>query len=291
MFQTRKLKPGLVAVFVLALLPLLNACATVVASAGSGLAGNLTVAMMNQDDPDIVRDGAPAYLLMLDSFVEGSPDNAAVLAAAAELYSAYGVVFVDEPLRAQRLTARAQSYGQRAICASVEELCGSWELPYDAFVQALQQVKPRQADMLFTFGLSWIAYIQAHGDDYVALAQLPQTEAILAKVQELDPAYRAATVEHYLGVLNTLRPPALGGNFEAGLAHFERALDLSGGHDLSIKVDFARYYARTLYERELHDRLLQEVMAANPTQRGYTLFNTLAQETAAELLASADDYF
>lgn len=275
----------------IALLPFLSACASVVASAGSGLAGNLTTAMVNQDDPDIVRDGAPAYLLMLDSFVEGSPDSSPVLAAAAELYSAYGVVFVDEPSRAQRLTARAQSYGQRAICAANEAMCGSWELPYEEFVKKLSFVKPRQADVLFTYGLSWIAYIQAHGDDFSALAKLPQAEAILYRVQQLDSNYRAATVEHYLGILNTIRPPALGGNFEAGLAHFERALDLSFGHDLGIKVDFAKYYARTLYERELHDRLLNEVLAADPKQRGYTLFNTLAQEDAQELLDSADNYF
>lgn len=276
---------------VLLLLPFIPACASFVTSAGSGLAGNLTTAMMNQDDPAIVRDGAPAYLLMLDSFVEGSPDSSAVLAAAAELYSAYGVVFVEEPLRAQRLTARAQSYGQRAICASVKELCESWHLPYEPFVEQLGFVKPKQADVLFTFGMSWIAYIKAHGDDFLALAQLPQAAAILRRVQQLDPTYRAATAEHYLGILNTIRPPALGGNFEAGLAHFQRAIELSEGHDLGIKVDFARYYARTLYERDLHDRLLQEVLAAEPKQRGYTLLNTLAQENAKELLASADDYF
>ena len=79
--------------------------------------------------------------------------------------------------------------------------------------------------------------------------------------------------------------------FEAGRAHYERALAVSGGKDLSIKVDFARYYARTLYERELHDRLLNEVLEADPVQPGYTLFNTLAQEEALELLESADDYF
>jgi hypothetical protein len=44
-------------------------CASMMATAGSGLAGNLNVAIMNQDDPELVRDGAPAYLLMLDSFV------------------------------------------------------------------------------------------------------------------------------------------------------------------------------------------------------------------------------
>ncbi len=63
------------------------------------------------------------------------------------------------------------------------------------------------------------------------------------------------------------------------------------GRDLSIKVDCARYYARTLYDRELHDRLLNEVLTADPVHEGFTLFNTLAQEEAQELLDSADDYF
>lgn len=279
------------AVFLPLLASVLTACATVVASAGSGLAGNLTVAMMNQDDPAIVRDGAPAYLLMLDSFVEGSPGSESVLVAAAELYAAYGVVFVDEPLRARRLTTRARSYGQRALCAANDEVCGIWELPYEKFRQQLTSIRPRDADVLYTFGLSWIAYIQAHSDDYSALARLPQVEATLLQVQLLDPDYEAASVQRYLGILNTIRPPALGGDFEAGQAHFERALELSGGRDLGIKVDYARYYARPLYDRELHDRLLREVLEAEPVQRGYTLFNTLAQEEAEELLASADDYF
>jgi hypothetical protein len=284
--------PQLLEAVVLPLLAsVLTACATVVASAGSGLAGNLTVAMMNQDDPAIVRDGAPAYLLMLDSFVEGSPGSESVLAAAAELYSAYGVVFVDEPLRARRLTTRARSYGQRALCAANDEVCGIWELPYEKFRQQLTLIRPRDAGVLYTFGLSWIAYIQAHSDDYSALARLPQVEATLLQVQLLDPDYEAASVQRYLGILNTIRPPALGGDFEAGQAHFERALELSGGRDLGIKVDYARYYARPLYDRELHDRLLREVLEAEPVQRGYTLFNTLAQEEAEEFLAGADDYF
>ncbi len=275
----------------LALPALLSGCATVVASAGSGLAGNLTVAMMNQDDPVIVRDGAPAYLLMLDSFVEGSPENEQVLAAAAELYAAYGVVFVDEPRRAQKLTTRARTYGQRALCAANPVGCGMQALPFVEFEQRLARLRPKDASALYTFGLSWIAYIRAHSSDFSALAQLPQVEATLLRVQALDGSYEQARVEHLLGVLNTIRPPALGGDFESGLAHFERAIELSSAQDLSIKVDFARYYARTLYDRELHDRLLHEVLAADPVQRGYTLFNTLAQDEASLLLESADEYF
>ena len=66
---------------------------------------------------------------------------------------------------------------------------------------------------------------------------------------------------------------------------------LSGGKDLSINVDYARYYARALYDSELHDQLLNDVMSAEPNQDGYTLFNTLAQREAQELLDAADEYF
>jgi hypothetical protein len=46
-----------------------------------------------------------------------------------------------------------------------------------------------------------------------------------------------------------------------------------------------------LYDRELHDQLLNEVLAADVKQPDLTLFNILAQEQAAALLAGADDYF
>ena len=72
---------------------------------------------------------------------------------------------------------------------------------------------------------------------------------------------------------------------------FEKAIELSGGRDLSAKVEFARGYARLVYDRELHDRLLNEVLSAQPRQEGLTLFNTLAQSEARQLLDSADDYF
>lgn len=270
---------------------LLGACAPLMQSATSSLAANLSSAILNQDDPETVRDGAPAYLLMLDSFIEGSPNDAAVLSAAAELYAAYGVVFVDDAERAGRLTSRALAYGQQALCASNRETCEFEDLSFQAFSAMLEKTDKKDTASLYTYGLASIAYIKTHSDEWGAMTRLPRVEASLERVQDLDAAFNAVQVEHFLAVLNTIRPPALGGDFEAGRAHFERALELSGNKDLSIAVDYARYYARTLYDRELHDRLLQGVLAAEPTQDGYTLFNTLAQIEAQELLDSADEYF
>jgi hypothetical protein len=260
-------------------------------SASNGLAANLSAAILNQDDPETVRDGAPAYLLMLDSFIEGAPNDAVMLAAAAELYAAYGVVFVEDEQRASRLTRRALSYAQQSLCASNKSACGIHLLSYQEFETVLNKLVNKDAASLFTFGLASIAYIKVHSSDWGAMTKLPRVESALKRVQELDPQYNAVQVEHYLAVLNTIRPPALGGNFDAGKAHYERALALSDGKDLSINVDYARYYARTLYDRELHDRLLNDVMSAEPNHDGYTLFNTLAQREAQELLDAADDYF
>jgi hypothetical protein len=58
-----------------------------------------------------------------------------------------------------------------------------------------------------------------------------------------------------------------------------------------VKVIFAKIYARMMFDRKLHDRLLKEVMAADPYVPDYTLLNTLAQIQAQELIDSADDYF
>jgi hypothetical protein len=272
-------------------LSLLTACSSLMQSATSGLASNLSAAILNQNDPETVRDGAPAYLIMLDSFVEGSPDDAAMLSAAGELYAAYGVVFVDDPERANRLTSRARSYGQQALCISNQKACGLDDMTFQEFETVISQLGKKDAASLYTYGLTGLAYIKVHSGDWGAMADLPRVEAALTRVRQLDVTFQAVQVEHYLGVLNTIRPPALGGKFEEGKAHFEKALLLSQGKDLSINVDYARYYARTLYDRELHDQLLLDVLAADVNQNGYTLFNVLAQREAQQMLDSADGYF
>ena len=277
--------------YLLAIALAVSGCSSIMNKATSGLADSLSAAILNQDDPETVRDGAPAYLLMLDSFVEGSPGDAGTLRSAAELYAAYGSVFVEDSDRARRLTSRSRSYGREALCADNPDSCEIWSLPFERFSTAVQGLKKEDINSLYTVGLTWLAYIQAHRDDWSALAELPNAEVILLKVRKLDGSFKPADVERYLGVMNTLRPPALGGKFDKGKEHFERAIALSGGKDLGIKVDYANYYARTLYDQEMHDRLLREVLEAEPGQPGMTLFNTLAQRDARAMLESGADYF
>ena len=270
---------------------MLAGCASLVASAASGLADNLSSAILNQTDPETVRDGAPAYLLMMDSFVEGAPKNESMLQAASKLYALYGAIFVEDVERAKRLAARSREYGARSMCLRHKPACTWSKLDFEEFDAALLELDEKDVAALFSYSLSWLAYIRAHRDDWIALAQLPKVESAMLRLQDLDDTYEGGSVHLYLAVLSTLRPPALGGEPEKGRMHFERSIELTDGRDLSAKVEFARSYARMLYERELHDQLLNEVLQADPRVDGLTLFNTLAQRQAVDLLASADDYF
>jgi len=266
-------------------------CASMMSSAATGLADNLSAAVLNQNDPETVRDGAPAYLLLLDSFLEGSPDDPDLNAAAANLYASYGAVFAADPERAQRLTEKARRYSSKALCVSFRPSCDWQGMSFDEFSETLSGLQPKHADLLHAHGVASLAYIRAHSGDYVALAELPHMEALLLRYLELAGSEADPATYTYLGILATLRPPALGGEMEKGKGYFERAIEMTNGGDLSAKVEYARGYARTLYERELHDRLLGEVLEADPEIPGFTLTNVLAQRDAAELLASADDYF
>ena len=131
----------------------------------------------------------------------------------------------------------------------------------------------------------------ADEEDWGAVAELPWLQAALERALALDETYQRGAIHGYLGILDSLRPAALGGKPDEARAHFERAIELSGGQDLSIKVEYARRYARLVFDQELHDRLLMEVLSSPTEAHQYTLFNALAKKEAEGLLATSKEYF
>jgi hypothetical protein len=270
---------------------LLPGCQLLASSATSRLAEDVSAAVLDQEDPALVRDGGPSYLIALDGLIEGDPSSQSLLLAGARLYTAYASGFVEDPKRIRIMTTRARSYGDRAMCLRSSTICNTIDGSFDAFQLALQQTDEKDLDALYGFGSAWAGWVQAHAADWAAIADLPKVQAVMERVVELDDGYQEGGPHVFLGILYTLRPAAMGGQPELGRQHFERAIELSNGLNLTAKMLLARLYARLVFDRELHDQLLEEVVEADPKARGLTLSNTLAQEQARELLADADDYF
>jgi hypothetical protein len=273
---------------------LLAGCSSILRKAGDRFADNLGAAVMDSEDPATVRDGLPAYLLLLDSLVAGQkagdPGNAPMLYAAATLNSAYAGNFTgDDKVRAGRLAAKGLDYARRGACAEDAPLCATIDggaEPFSAVVATDTHVAA-----MYTLASSWAGFLQAHSDQWDAIADLPKIERLLMRVVELEPGHDHGQAYLYLGVLNSLRPEAVGGKPALGREYFEKAIALSDGRNLYAKTLFAQYYARLVFDQELHDRLLTEVIAADPRAPGFTLTNTLAQDRARKLLESGKDYF
>ena len=257
---------------------------------GGKIGDTLSATILNQDDPALIESGLPAYLLAVDGLISQRPDSVALLSAGAQLFALYGSRFAT-PERSATLTAKARRYGERAICVAHEPACHWADADYTRFVAELEQVKDKDIDALYSYAVSWLSNLDATSEDWTAVAELPWVEAVLERALALDETYEQGALHAYLGILNSLRPPALGGKPDVAREHFERAIELSGGRDLSIKVEYARRYARLVFDQELHDRLLTEVLNAPVDAPGKTLFNVLAKQEAQTLLASSKEYF
>ncbi|MEO6172992.1 MAG: TRAP transporter TatT component family protein [Arenimonas sp.] len=271
-----------------------SSCATIVGRATDSFAQNLSSAVLNSDDPATVRDALPAYLLLLDGLIvgqkPGDKSNAGVLLAAAQLNGAYAGNFTQgDALHAQRLSKKSLDYARAAVCLSDANLCAALDKDIDAFIAVVN--KDSNTALLYALASSWAGFLQSNSEDWGAIADLPKVEALLMRVVALDANHERGLPYVYLGVINSLRPEALGGKPEIGRAYFEKAIAISDGKNLYAKTALAQYYARLVFDQELHDRLLNEVINANPKASGYTLINTLAQDQAKQLLASSKDYF
>jgi hypothetical protein len=255
------------------------------------LAESVTSGMLNQDDPDTVAAGTPAYLILIDGMIQQSPRDAALLAAAARLNGTYAAAFAGDGERSKRLSLKAKLYGERALCAAQTDLCDAAALALDEFVVALEKLDTQHIPVAYAYASALAAWLQANHDDWGAIAQLPRLEVLLQRIASLDASYDHGGALVMLGVIATRLPESMGGKPEQGRRYFERAVAVSEGRNLMAKVRYAANYARLVFNRELHDRLLNEVLNADPVVPDLTLANILAQDEARKLLAGADNYF
>lgn len=262
----------------------------------SGVANNfadqLQRTVSEHNDPELIKEAIPAYMLLTESMLQSDPFNVSVLASSADLYSTYSSVFVADSARQQRLAGRGFDYAKRALCALYEDYCGFTDMQYQEFQSALAQLNDEEdIAVLHTLGAAWGNWIKANTSDFNAIADISKVTAVMEHIVNVDEHYKEGSAHVYLGIIATLIPPSLGGKPEKGKQHFEKAWELSSGKNYMVKVLYAQQYARMMFDRELHDSLLQEIIDKPIESNQYTLSNFLAKQQAKSLLQSAEDYF
>lgn len=253
---------------------------------------SISTAILNNPDMDTVAQGLPAYLLTIDGLVENYPKSVKLLTTSSVLHGSYATLFVQDEKRRRLMVAKAYDHASKAYCRVVKNNCDLKSLHFDDFTIAVNELKKKKEFVaLYQLGTSWASVIQENSDDWNAVADLARVQFIMEKIVIFEAGYDNGQALLYLGVLNSLIPPSLGGKPEVARAYFEQAIEVSNGTNLYIKVMYAKQYARMMFDQELHDGLLNSVLESDPEVENLWLQNVYAQKQAATLLETSAEYF
>ena len=279
----------------LILLPLHSACiyskkATVASTAG--LLEEVAKSSSRQSDLRLIREGTPAFLMLMDGMIEALPDTAPLLLAAARAYSSYASTFMDEEDQeyAKVLLKQAKDYALRAL--EIRGFRGALQSPLEDFKEALKNYGRDDLPYLFWGASCWAGWISLHLDSMEALADLPRVEGMMRRSLEIDEAFYYGGPHLFMGIWYASRPKIAGGDLDKARGHFLKAIDLGHGEFLMASVYFAEYYARKTQDKGLFVSTLQKVVETPAhVPPDLTLVNTVAKKRAQQLLSRVDEFF
>ena len=276
-------------------------------SAADALSSGTGGTFARDDDPALVRDAIPFALKTMESLADGLDDHAPLRQAMAAGFTQYGYAFLaqeaeeiaaKEPARAQELRVRARRLYLRARDYGLEGLKIARGITLEALrgdeaarTKALALATKEDLGLLYWTLVPWAAAIAADKGDFKLVGDLPLLASILDRALALDEAYEGGALHEFSLSFDGAR---LGGTTkEKQEAHYARALELSKGQKVSLKVSYVENVVIPAQDKKRFDLLLGEVVRFDtdaPEVRNQRLANLIAQRRARFLIAHADDF-
>jgi hypothetical protein len=252
---------------------------------------DVSKAAYKQADLRTIREGMPAYLMLIDGMLEARPDNAQLSLAAAQAYSSFGSLAGDQDKEyAKVLAAKARAYALRSLVQ--RGFKDPVKSPFDDFKKDVQTTGKKDVPYIFWTAACWANWIILNLDSVEAMAELPRVELLIRRAQALDEGYYYGGPDLFLGIWLASRPAVAGGDLNKAQQYFLRALDYGKGKFLMAYVYYADNYARRALDKELFVSTLNKVLET-PADIApeLTLINTIAKNKAKELLSHVNEYF
>lgn len=265
----------------------LSSCSNLLTTAIRPAVGNL----QHQTDIDLVCEGAPAYLLMIDSMLVSSPKNHDLLLAGAQSFTAYATALEEcgagEDRRISPIADKAKLYGLTLLNRHLPSID---KQDYDAIDHELSKLGRSDVPDVFWGTVGWLTWVKDQQGSPAAIADIVFIERIMARLLEIDESYQGGSIHLFFGGYYAAKPAMFGGRPDLSKIHFEKALLLSEHRFLLTQTTYAETLARTTLDQELHDRLLREVLAFPlDSAPEFGLSNQIAINRAKRMLK--EDYF
>ncbi len=285
-------------------------CATIERAAmrrvsGMFTGGGASNVFVQDDDPELVRAALPFALKTYETLLAADPANRDLYLAAAAGFVQYANAFVEAEAdrlededyaasqrlrrRAVNLYRRGRDYGLAGLECSRP---GIGDRLREAPVEAAAQLRKPDVPLVYWTAAGWAGAIAAAPGDMAMVAELPVVETMMRRALALDPDFDHGALHEFFLLYEGSRSEALGGSPERARAHFDRALELTGGRKASTFVAMASTVAVSTQDYELFRALLEKAMAVDvDAVPDWRLANILAQDTAAWLLSRSAELF
>ena len=256
----------------------------------------IKISIFSQEDPEMVRQGVPTLILLMDAALAEDPDNPQLLRTASTIYATYAQAFIicdGEEERATILYSRANEYGVKLLCQR-DFFAKVIDGPYEDFEKATLKFTKSDVPDLYAAGSAWIGWILSKPNSMEALSQLPKALNIMSRVLELDEKYADGGVHMLFGIYYAVQAPGAGRDMGKSLKHFKRAMELAGDNNLLPKVTFAEFYATAMQDEKLFDKILNDILKKDEhkkTDSKNRLINSVSKERAKKLKANKGNFF
>ncbi len=245
-----------------------------------------------QSDLRVIREGMPAYLMLVDGMVEGVPHNARLLITAAQAYASFASAFVENEDKdyARALYKKAKEYALRSL--EIRGLQDPVSSPFNEFEAGLNNLGKDDVPFMFWAATCWGSWIRLNLGSMAALAELPRVEALMKRVLVLNEQFYYGGPHLFMGIWFASRPKIAGGDLSKAQLHFKKALEFSQNQFLMTHIYYADQYARKAFDKDLFVSTLEKVLDTPADSiPELTLLNTIAHKRAKEMLAQVDEYF
>ena len=263
-----------------------------------------SVAVNTVSDWEVAKRASSAGMAQFEGMHYLAPDNADALFLLTKGWAGLGYGFIEDEMEqaqdqhgfdsalAEYHKQRAGAAYSRAIFYGIKLL----ELDHPGFAEAKKNADSMKAwlaefddpevdaENLFWVGQAWMSRVNVLKDQGEYVSELFVGVELVRRSVELDETYSYASGHAILGAYHARTAMA---ELDDSKAHFEKALALTEGKSLLVKLNYAARYYCTKVDKENYVKLLEEVVAAGDVLPEQRLQNTIAKRRARRYLQPA----
>jgi len=257
----------------------------------TSLIKGLTDSLYQQKDAELVKDGAPSYLLLVEGLIKSNPKNRDNLKLGIQLFSAYSGAFIKDQERNNIFNEKTKEWAI-SLLNTYPNFKKSRNSDFEIYEKEINKFSKKDIDYVFWAANAWIMWIISNTENLEALLDLPKARAIIDRIYLLDSSYYYGAPHLFYGIFYSFLPEVYGGDLKKSEKEFDEALKYSGDMFLLTKVSYAQYYLKAKNDKNKFKQILEEIINADidkyPEQR---LMNILAKKQAKELLDNINNFF